>query len=315
MYNTSMTDGLDSNTVDSNSLRESPAGTQNYGLPIPAIGMDQATLPSETEIGRVALTVADLPPTVDFYRDVVGLQILDSDDDRTILGAGGQELLILNRRPDAPARGSAGTGLYHVAFRVPSRAALGDALKRIESEWTLSGASDHGVSEALYLSDPAGNGVEIYRDFPRASWQETPSGHVEMVTEPLDTQSVAAAATGEQSMPARSDIGHVHLEVSSVETARSFYANALGLRVRAAYDGAVFLAAGDYHHHIGANIWQGRSRPHAGQGLAWFEIRFPDEATLAATRKRLRQSGYAVSETNTGLTVRDGDDIELRLRA
>ncbi|WP_058995450.1 VOC family protein [Haloarcula sp. CBA1127] len=276
--------------------------------------MDQATLPSETEIGRVALTVADLPPTVDFYRDVVGLHVLHSDDDWTILGAGGQELLILNHRPDAPARGSAGTGLYHVAFRVPSQAALGDAFQRINSEWTLDGASDHGVSEALYLSDPDGNGVEIYRDFPRASWSEAPSGHVEMVTEPLDTQSVAAAATGEQSMPARSDIGHAHLEVSSVETARSFYANALGLRVRATYDGAVFLAAGDYHHHIGANVWQQRSRPHTGQGLAWFEIRLPDEATLEAAEKRLRQSDYAVAETDAGLTVHDGDDIELRLR-
>jgi len=277
--------------------------------------MDQAPLPSGTEIGRVALTVADPLPVVDFYRDVVGLHVLNSDDDRTILGVGGQELLILNHRPDAPARDSAGTGLYHVAFRVPSRAALGDALQRIDSEWTLAGASDHGVSEALYLSDPAGNGVEIYRDFPRASWEETPSGHVEMVTEPLDTQAVAAAAAGEQSMPAGSDIGHVHLEVSSVETARSFYADALGLRVRATYDGAVFLAAGDYHHHIGANVWQGRSNPHHGQGLAWFEIRLPDEATLDTTRKRLRRSDYAVSETDTGLTVRDGDDIELRLRS
>jgi len=276
--------------------------------------MDQAPLPSGTEIGRVALTVADPLPVVDFYRDVVGLHVLDSDDDRTILGVGGQELLILNHRPDAPARDSAGAGLYHVAFRVPSQAALGDALQRIDSEWTLAGASDHGVSEALYLSDPAGNGVEIYRDFPRASWEETPSGHVEMVTEPLDTQAVAAAAAGEQSMPAGSDIGHVHLEVSSVETARSFYADALGLRVRATYDGAVFLAAGDYHHHIGANVWQGRSNPHHGQGLAWFEIRLPDETTLDTTRKRLRRSDYAVSETDTGLTVRDGDDIELRLR-
>ncbi|MHC3381102.1 VOC family protein [Haloarcula sp. H-GB5] len=276
--------------------------------------MDKATLPPETEIGRVALTVADLSSTVDFYRDVVGLHVLDADDDRTILGAGGQELLVLHHRPDAPAREASSTGLYHIAFRVPSRAALGDALQRIDSEWTLDGASDHGVSEALYLSDPAGNGVEIYRDFPRASWSETPSGHVKMVTEPLDTQSVAAAATGEQSMPGDSDIGHVHLEVSSVETARSFYANALGLRVRATYDGAVFLAAGDYHHHIGANVWQRRSGPQTGQGLAWFEIQLPDEATLESAEKRLRQSDYAVAETDAGLTVHDGDDIELRLR-
>ncbi|MEF8973406.1 MAG: VOC family protein [Haloarcula sp.] len=276
--------------------------------------MDQATLPSETEIGRVALTVADPPPVVDFYCDIVGLHVLDSGGDRTILGAGGQELLILNHRPDAPARDAAGTGLYHVAFRVPSRGALGDALRRIDSEWTLAGASDHGVSEALYLSDPAGNGVEIYRDRPEEAWDETPSGHVEMVTEPLDTRAVAAAAAGERSMPAESDVGHVHLEVSSVETARSFYVDTLGLRVRATYDGAVFLAAGEYHHHIGANVWQGRTRPHHGQGLAWFEIRLPDAATLDATRERFRRSEYAVSETDAGLTVRDSDDIELRLR-
>ncbi|MDS0222939.1 VOC family protein [Haloarcula sp. S1AR25-5A] len=276
--------------------------------------MDQPSLPSESDIGRVALTVAESAPVVAFYRDVVGLTVLDSGDDRTVLGVGDRALLVLIHRPDAAARGPAGTGLYHVAFRVPSRAALGDALQRIESAWTLSGASDHGVSEALYLSDPAGNGVEIYRDRPRKSWTETPSGHVEMGTEPLDMQSVSAVGTGEQSMPAESDIGHVHLEVSSVATARSFYADALGLRVRATYDGAVFLAAGDYHHHIGANVWQGRSEPHHGQGLAWFEVRLPDRASLDAVRERLRWSDFAVSETDTGIAVRDGDDIELRLR-
>ncbi|WP_336339334.1 VOC family protein [Haloarcula brevis] len=277
--------------------------------------MDRATRPSETEIGRVALTVADLPPVVEFYRDVVGLQVLAADDDRTVLGAGEEELLVLNHRPDAPARDVTGTGLYHVAFRVPSRAALGDALRRIDSEWTLDGASDHGVSEALYLSDPAGNGVEIYRDRPRELWTETPSGHVEMVTEPLDTQGVAAAGVGDQSMPDGSDIGHVHLEVSSVAAARSFYADALGLRVRATYDGAVFLAAGEYHHHVGANVWQGRSTPNRGQGLAWFEMRLPDDAALDTAAERLRRSDYAVSETDAGLAVRDGDDIELRLRS
>lgn len=309
-----MIDWLQPSIADSTSPGVSAACTQDYGLPTPTIGMDRATLPLEAEIGRVSLTVADSSPVVDFYRDVVGLQVLDSGDDRTVLGVGGQELLVLHQQPDAPARDAAGTGLYHVAFRVPSRASLGDALRRIDSEWTLAGASDHGVSEALYLSDPAGNGVEIYRDFPRASWEETPSGHVEMVTEPLNTQAVAAAAAGEQSMPAGSDIGHVHLEVSSVETVRAFYADVLGLRVRATYDGAVFLAAGDYHHHIGANVWQRRSEPHHGQGLAWFEIRLPDETTLDTTRKRLCRSDYAVSETDTGLTVRDGDDIALRLR-
>ncbi|GCF15487.1 glyoxalase [Haloarcula mannanilytica] len=276
--------------------------------------MDKSSLPSESDIGRVALTVAESSPVVDFYRDVVGLTVLDSGRDRTVLGVGDRELLVLIHRPDAPARGPAGTGLYHIAFRVPSRSALGDALRRIESVWTLSGASDHGVSEALYLSDPAGNGVEIYRDRPKESWTETPSEHVEMGTEPLDMQSVSAVGTGEQSMPAGSDIGHVHLEVSSVAAARSFYADALGLRVRATYDGAVFLAAGDYHHHIGANVWQGRSEPHHGQGLAWFEVRLPDRTSLDAVRERLRRSDYAVSETDTGIAVRDGDDIELRLR-
>ncbi|WP_239641282.1 VOC family protein [Haloarcula japonica] len=108
------------------------------------------------------------------------------------------------------------------------------------------------------------------------------------MTDPLNTRSVAAAGTDDRSMSADSDIGHVHLEVSSVETARTFYADVLGLRVRAMYDGAVFPAAGDYHHHIRANVWQRRSKPHAGQGLACFELRLPDEATLGATRERLR---------------------------
>lgn len=276
--------------------------------------MGAATLPPDTDIGRVALTVADPQPVVDFYRDVVGLTVTESGGARTVLGAGDEDLLVLDHRPGVPERAATGTGLYHVAFRVPTRAALGDALRRIDSEWTLSGAADHGVSEALYLSDPAGNGVEIYRDYPRESWGEAPGERIPIVTEPLDTDAVAAAGTGAQSVPPGSDVGHVHLEVSALDTARSFYVDALGMGVKATYEGALFMAAGDYHHHLGANVWQGRSDPRRGQGLAWFELRLPDREALDAARTRVAEAGYDVSETDGGVTVQDGDGIELRLR-
>jgi catechol 2,3-dioxygenase len=136
-----------------------------------------------------------------------------------------------------------------------------------------------------------------------------------MATDPLDAEGVRASAAGDDAVPRGTDVGHVHLEVTDLDTAREFYTEGLGMTVRTTFDGAVFLAAGDYHHHIGANVWNGRSAPASGRGLRWYELVVPDADALAATRGRLDAAGYPVDATDEGATVTDPDGITIRLRA
>ena len=289
-------------------------------------------LPPDTRIGRTALRVADLDETIAFYRDVVGLAVLDRDDERATLGVGATPLLIAERDADRPARGRSDAGLFHTAFRVPSRAALGEALGRVRERWRLDGASDHLVSEALYLDDPEGNGVEIYRDKPREEWPTDADGTVRMATDPLDVEGVAAAAAGEgeeggadsaalvDRVPPGTDVGHVHLEVTSLTAFEAVYVDGLGFETGMTGPDVRFVAAGGYHHHLGANTWRGRTTPAAGRGLAWFEVVVPDAAALDAVRDRLDGVAadgdveFAVAERNEGIAVTDADGIEVRVR-
>jgi catechol 2,3-dioxygenase len=206
-------------------------------------------------------------------------------------------------------------GLFHTAFRVPSRAALGAALDRVRDRWALDGASDHRVSEALYLTDPEGNGVEIYRDRPRERWPRTDDGGVQMTTLPLDLEDVATESDGASDAPAGTTLGHVHLEVTSIAAAREFYADALGFDVKMDAGSALFLAAGDYHHHVGVNTWNGRSDPAGGRGLAWFEIVVPDGAATDAVRGRLSATEVECRDRDRGVEFADPDGIGIRLRA
>ena len=288
-------------------------------------------LPAGTHIGRTALRVADLDATVSFYRDVVGLAVRSRDADEAVLGTDGEPLLVLLRADEFPERGRTDAGLFHTAFRVPSRVALGEALGRVRGRWRLDGASDHGVSEALYLSDPEGNGVEIYRDRPREEWSIDDDGTVTMVTEPLDLDAVAGAAgaagtaeRGDSSAPADrappdTDIGHVHLEVTSLSAFESVYVDGLGFEVGMTGPDVRFVAAGGYHHHLAANTWRGRTTPATGRGIAWFEVVVSDRAAVKAVRDRLDALGPAadieVTERANGLEVRDSDGIRVRVRA
>ena len=242
-------------------------------------------------------------------------------NDRTSLGVDGRPLIELHADPTAPERGRTEAGLFHTAIRVPSRDALADALHRIHGDWRLDGASDHHVSEALYLTDPEGNGVEIYRDRERAAWPTDDGGRVGMVTEPLDLDELASAAGDERgasaTVPVGTDVGHVHLEVTSLRSARECYGDALGMNVRQETGGALFLAAGEYHHHVGANVWNRRSTPAAGLGLDWFEVVVPDAGALAAVRERFDRADVATESVDGGeaeLAVTDGDGIGLRVR-
>ncbi|MCG1004822.1 MULTISPECIES: VOC family protein [Halobacterium] len=272
-------------------------------------------LPRETHIGRTALRVRDLDEMMGFYRDVVGLGILSQSDDATILGVADTPLLILEESEDALERHSSSAGLFHNAFRVPSREALGDALVRIREHWQLGGAADHDVSEALYLTDPEGNGIEIYRDYPRDEWPYSDDGTVHMGTYALDLEPIAAAATGDPNLPDGTDVGHVHLEVSSLEEFRDFYVDLIGFEAQITVPAALFVSASGYHHHLGANTWSRRSKPASGRGISWFEIVVPDTAVLTEIQARIEDSEYPVFETEDGISVIGPDEIEVRLRA
>ncbi|MDS0474417.1 VOC family protein [Natrinema sp. 1APR25-10V2] len=272
-------------------------------------------IPDTARIGRTALLVADLDAMVDFYRDVVGLAVHARDETTATLGVDETPLLVLKRAENAPARSREAAGLFHNAFRVPSRTALGAALERVRDRWQLDGASDHHVSEALYLTDPEDNGVEIYRDRPKAEWPRTDDGSVRIGTVSLDLGDVAAQSDGAATAPPETTVGHVHLEVSSIDAARAFYVDTLGLRVQTAARSALFVAAGDYHHHLGLNTWNGRSKPLDGRGLAWFEFVVSDEGALATVRQRLEGADIFIREQGRSLEIRDPDGIPIRLRA
>jgi catechol 2,3-dioxygenase len=238
-------------------------------------------LPDDAHIEGVSLTVRDLDRSIAFYRDVLGFTVKAQTAAEASLSAGGERILVeLHERADAVPRPRRCTGLYHFAILVPARAALGRSLRRLdEQDWPLTGVADHLVSEALYLSDPDGLGIEIYRDRPRETWQRV-GGQIAMASDPLDVQSVANEPGAEQpwtGLDPATVIGHVHLHVASLERAEQVYCGVVGFEpmVRT-YPGALFVAAGGYHHHLGLNTWLGEGAPPPPEnavGLRSFSIR------------------------------------------
>ncbi|MFA5909579.1 MAG: VOC family protein [Vicinamibacterales bacterium] len=223
-------------------------------------------LPADAHIGTVSLTVSDLDRSLPFYRDILGFQEISRAGRTSSLSAGGGRPLIeLHERRDAVPRPRRSTGLFHFAILVPSRAALGRSLRRLaDRQWPLSGAADHLVSEALYLDDPDGLGIEIYRDRPRETWRRA-NGELAMATDPLDVQGVASEAGADepwQGLDADTVIGHMHLHVSRLDEGEAFYCGEIGFApmVRS-YPGALFVSAGGYHHHLGMNTWAGVGAP------------------------------------------------------
>jgi len=244
-----------------------------------------------THPGAVRLRAADAPALADFYETTIGLERLGE----ITLGAGGKPLVELEPDPGAPERPPRTTGLFHLALLVPSRAALGTALRRVaESGWGLTGASDHLVSEALYLDDPEGNGIEIYRDRSREEWDYV-DGQLQMATLPLDLQSIVDESPEEVSpMEPETTMGHVHLNVADLDDSRRFYADTLGFDVTVdSYMGALFVSAGGYHHHLGLNIWNGAGAappPVGARGLAHFRLITGEEVGELA--EQLDSAGY-----------------------
>lgn len=277
-------------------------------------------LPADTRMGRVFLRVRDLDESVRFYREAIGLQLISHEGDLAVLGAGGRPLVGLLSAPLAPLAPRA-PGLYHLALLLPSREELGAFLSHSVRVGTrLDGASDHAVSEAIYLRDPEGNGIEVYRDRPRHEWRYN-GGRIDMVTLPLDARAVlaaGAAAGGAFQAPAGSSMGHVHLQVADLTRAKERYSDALGFPItHDGYAGALFLAAGGYHHHLGLNSWGTAGREPAQEGslgLAWFEVVIQDAGERAAARERLAASTVNTFESPEGDSVQvDADGIGLAL--
>jgi catechol 2,3-dioxygenase len=260
-------------------------------------------IPPETHIGKVRLRVADVDDLTAFYERVIGLRAVERDGGLVRLGTeGGEPMLELVSAPDAPPAPGFSTGLFHLAILVPDRAELARALRRIaETGWRLTGASDHLVSEALYLQDPEGNGIEIYRDRPRDQWNRD-NGEIRMATLPLDLDGILAELdSGEEApngMSAGTTMGHVHLQVADIPAAEGFYNGALGLDVMVrSYPGALFLSAGGYHHHLGVNTWQSQGAPpppEGALGLDRYELVLPSEASVDEAAAALGEHGDPV---------------------
>jgi len=278
-----------------------------------------ALLPAGTDIGTVTLRVSDAGRARAWYRDMMGLELIEETPERLSLGAGGKPFLTLEVRPDATPRIEETTGLYHVAILVPDRASLGGALTRIAGTGVRVGASDHLVSEAIYIWDPDNNGLEIYRDRPRSDWHWD-NGRVAITTDPLDRHSVAKegveAGAHLKPMPAGTKIGHVHLQVGDLSEAKRFYADILGFSPTAGRGGALFVSAGGYHHHLGLNVWHSLGAPRSSEnaaGLVEYEIVVPDSTTLNAARARLEAAGFQTSGGADSFRTFDPWRIPLRM--
>ena len=288
-----------------------------YGIAPP-----EYRLPGDIRLGAVTLQVADLERSLAWYRDVLGFRVAEREAGRAVLTAHGDDaplVVLREKRRAAPVPRRGRLGLYHFAILLPDRASLGRFVAHLASVGERAGASDHFVSEALYLQDPDGLGIEVYADRPRDTWRSRDRQLV-MATEPLDLQDLVRAAGGTPwaGMPAGTVMGHVHLHVGDIDQAAAFYHDGLGLdKVVWSYPGALFLSAGGYHHHLGVNTWAAGAAP-ATDGdarlLEW-EIVLPTQADADAALDGLTAAGHRVDRQSDGGIARDPWGTAVRLRA
>ena len=271
-----------------------------------------------TEVGPVSLRVADLPRALAYYTERLGFNVNAQGGGTVRLGAGGVDLLVLNERKRArPAHGT--TGLFHFAVLLPSREALARSLARlVDTRTALQGAADHLVSEALYLADPEGNGIELYRDRPREEWMWE-DGRVAMTTDPLDLAALLATgeATGSawSGLPQGTVIGHVHLRVADIAAAEHFYCDLLGFDLTARYGPmASFVSNDRYHHHVAFNTWGGVGvppPPEDATGLEEFVVRLDDADRVERLLERVHAAGLSIAP---GALLRDPSGNAVRLQ-
>ncbi|PMC40212.1 glyoxalase [Bacillus sp. UMB0899] len=252
-------------------------------------------------VSKLNLKVLDLIRSLAFYQDILGFQILEKSEKRAILTADGKTALLEIEQPDdVIPKQPRTTGLYHFALLLPSRSDLGSVLKHLlKLKYPLQGGSDHLVSEALYLADPDGNGIELYVDRSPSQWKWN-NGEVEMSTDPIDVDGLLAEGRSEwNKLPEDTIMGHIHLHVSELEKIKEFYCQGLGFEVVCNYGNqALFISSGGYHHHIGLNVWNGIGAPQPSEksvGLIDYTIVYPNEKERDNASQRLQESGYNVA--------------------
>jgi catechol 2,3-dioxygenase len=296
-----------------------PATPGSYGEPPRGF-----RLPAGIRIGPVKLQVAELTRSLAFYQDVLGLRALGGNSTRAVLAPESDDtpLIELRERRGAGAVAHRGRlGLYHFAILLPDRPSLGRFVKHLGEIGARAGAGDHLVSESLYLQDPDNLGIEVYADRPRSTWRRI-GRELMMATDPIDMAGLIEAAgdTRWASMPAGTKMGHVHLHVGDIPQAADFYSEALGFdRTVWHYPGALFFAAGGYHHHLGTNTWAGAGAvPPAEQDARLLEwtIEVPDMGSVSALGENLTRLGYTAERgSESELVTRDPWGTQLRIRA
>jgi catechol 2,3-dioxygenase len=268
-----------------------------------------ATLPDNLRLGPVHITVSDVERSIPFYEDSIGLGLQRRENGTAVMGAGDRDLVFLVEQPDARPAGRH-AGLYHYALLHPSREELARAAQRLLVTRTpISGASDHGISEAIYLPDPDGNGIELASDRPRERWGDL-KDPTTIGPEPLDMHDLLALVDGQEPQPTVDPglgVGHVHLHVGDVERGLRFYQDVVGFEPMTLFPSAAFVSAGGYHHHLAFNTWRGEGVPPAppdAVGLRHWTVVLDDEA-LTALRERADAAGIEYEESDAGLLLRD----------
>ncbi|RYE84738.1 MAG: VOC family protein [Hyphomicrobiales bacterium] len=277
-------------------------------------------LTTPMHVRDVTLRVRDLANMTAYYRFVLGLEVIREAEGGVELGAGGVTLLTLVQSAGAAIEPRSSAGLYHTAFLMPSREDLARWLVHAAAiQVPITGFADHRVSEAVYLDDPEGNGIEVYSDRPESEWLWV-GKEVMMGTEQIDMEGLLALADLERdeytAVPPGLRIGHIHLRAGNIDDARSFYAAALGLEITAGRDNAVFLSSGGYHHHLALNTWESAGagpRDLTTTGLVRFSLALADDALLTTRRESLVAAGHPVTETNDGLALADPWGTQVRL--
>ena len=263
-------------------------------------------------IGAVGLVARDLDLIAGYYKDLLGLTVLERTPNVVRLGVNGVTLIEIEGRPDAKPDDQRTAGLYHTAFLMPTRADLARWILNVaKNRVSISGASDHDVSEAIYLDDPEGNGVEVYSDRPREQWRRD-GDLILQKTDPLDVDAIIReidpATATYPGAPEGLRVGHIHLRVGNVPKAEGFYCDLLGLDVTRRRTGATFISSGGYHHHVGANVWHSQGagmRDPDRAGLAWFVVEAADGAVMDAVAARLKDAGVATTAIPGGFEAAD----------
>lgn len=279
-------------------------------------------LPDATRLGRVRLRVADLARSIAYYESVLGMAVLERTNESATLGAHGSnralvELHELSGARPFPRRGR--LGLFHFAILLPDRISLGAFVRHLAEQGVRAGAADHLVSEAFYLTDPDGLGIEVYADRPRETWQRV-GRELMMSTDPIDMNDLLEASGGVQweGMPAGTVMGHVHLHVGGLDAASAFFSEAMGFdRTVWSYPGALFLAADGYHHHLGTNLWAGAEATPTGPndaGLLEWTLELPDAADVDAVAKNLGAAGHSVTREGADVLTTDPWKTGIRVR-